>query len=315
MRGLCIVVSGLALGFAQLGCRDNSPPPPRMPVPAAKAQPTTLSRDQSKPMPAPANVESAAPEYIPPGYDDVPLVNQRPPEEEPFVRAYKEVGRPRITVFVNRTLEGDLIPVNANVPVAGVGTSDHKDAVAIYLRPGEYDEASARSIDYQAIESILTDWLGASGQVAIVSPTMARDVLTDQQVKDLQSGRPQVLREIAKQLDADVLVQVQARPTKQTENGLGVRVIAEAMNTRGGESLGRAVVDIPPPLEKTTLNRYTRFMARKLMDEMINAWLNNPPPRNAAQAPLNAPGAAAVTSDAAAPSPTTTTTTAPTTQP
>jgi hypothetical protein len=91
------------------------------------------------------------------------------------------------------------------------------------------------------------------------------------------------------------------------------------MNTRGGESLGRAVVDIPPPMEKTTLNRYTRFMARKLMDEMINAWLNNPPPRNAAQAPPNAPAGPAPSGPApsgpAVVPPATSDVVAPTTQP
>ena len=47
-----------------------------------------------------------------------------------------------------------------------------------------------------------------------------------------------------------MLVQIQAHPTRQTEQGLGIRVIASAMNIKGGESIGRSVVDIPPPLDK-----------------------------------------------------------------
>jgi hypothetical protein len=51
-----------------------------------------------------------------------------------------------------------------------------------------------------------------------------------------------------------------------------VRLIAEAFNIEGGDSIGRAVVDVPPPLEKRQLNKYTRYIARKLMDDMTYAW-------------------------------------------
>ena len=94
----------------------------------------------------------------------------------------------------------------------------------------------------------------------------------------MQQGRPQVLSEVARQLGADVLVQVQAHPTKQTQQGLEVRIIAEAMNTRDGQSLARAVVDVPPPLDKPQINEYTRFLARKLMDQMTETWSVPPPP-------------------------------------
>ena len=73
-------------------------------------------------------------------------------------------------------------------------------------------------------------------------------------------------------------MQVQARPTRQTPNGLQVRLIAEAFNIDGGDSIGRAVVDVPPPLEKRQLNKYTRYIARKLMDDMTYAWASAGPP-------------------------------------
>jgi hypothetical protein len=82
--------------------------------------------------------------------------------------------------------------------------------------------------------------------------------------------------ELAEQLGADVLVQAQIRPTRQTREGLAVRIVAEAVNTRGGQSIGRAVVDVPPPLEKRQMNKYTRFLARKLMDDMTGTWQNMP---------------------------------------
>ena len=153
------------------------------------------------------------------------------------------------------------------------GPSEVRDRVDVYLPPGEYDEVDARALDYEAMENILTDWLAADGRVEVVSPVMARQRLTDEQVKELQEGRPRMLGEIAKQLEADVLVQVQARPTRQTVHGLEVRVIAEAINVgRGGQSIARAVVEVPPPLDKPQLNKYTRFLARKLMDGMTSSW-------------------------------------------
>src|SRR5947209_15524617 len=55
-----------------------------------------------------------------PLYNDPPLLGQRPPEASAFVNAYRQVGRPRIVVFVNRTLAGELLPVNEDRPVIGI---------------------------------------------------------------------------------------------------------------------------------------------------------------------------------------------------
>jgi hypothetical protein len=302
-----LLIAGMALaaGGLSVGCADNSPPPPRViapPVDEAQVQ----NAQEIKPLPPPPAVS----ELPPPAFDDQPLVSQRPPEERAFVSAYEQVGKPRILVFVNRTLEGQIVPVNPNEPLVtvqhtqeanGAVTSDsqhtasrygywydsHHDSSShfqssgpakytettdIYLQPGQYDEAAAKSLDYEAVENILTDWIGAGGRVAIVSPTMARQRLTDEQLKDLQSNRPRMLGEVARELDADILIQVQIHPSTQTDAGLGFRMIAEAINVRGGESIARAVVDIPPPLDKPTINKYTRFVARKLMDGMTGSW-------------------------------------------
>jgi hypothetical protein len=130
----------------------------------------------------------------------------------------------------------------------------------------------AKSIDYTAMENILTDVLACQGAVEIMSPTVARQRMTDEQFKDFQSGRPRATRDIAQQLDTDVLIQVSAQPTRQTPEGLEIRLVGEALNVKGGQQVGRAVVDVPPPLEKATLNRYTRFVARKLMADMTQNW-------------------------------------------
>jgi hypothetical protein len=296
----------LALG-AGVGCGSPNRRPERVPVPPVR------ERDWEDEKPLPGRSQGA--DIPPPPFYDEPLVNQRPPEQRAFVEAYEAVGRPRILVFVNRTLEGEILPVNPEDPLATVerrrtvrgnvnvetrdvrtrdryydyrggrddrerldrfesrGPGEYTETTEVYLRPGEYDEVAARAMDYEAMENILTDWLAADGRVEVVSPVMARQRLTDQQVKELQEGRPRVMGEIARELDADILVQVQARPTRQTRRGLAVRVVTEAINVRnGGQSIARAVVEVPPPLDKPQLNRYTRFLGRRLMDGMANSW-------------------------------------------
>lgn len=299
-----------ALGVVA-GCRPRDPagrePLPRDDEPRRRWEPPVREREEPKPMPERA-VGGVVP---PPPFDDVPLVSQRPPEQKAFVDAYEAIGRPRIVVFVNRTLEGELVPVTREAPLVSVerrrsargdvavesrdyrnrddfyrgrddrervdrfesrGPGEYRETTEVYLRPGQYDEVDAREIDYETMENILIDWLAAGGNVEVISPVMARQRLTDQQVKDLQDGRPQAMSEVARQLDTDVLVQVQARPTRQTPRGLSVRVVAEAINVRGGQSIGRGVVEVPPPLDKPQLNRYTRFLARRLMDGMTGSW-------------------------------------------
>jgi hypothetical protein len=332
------IVGMLAASLAGMmiagGCADNSPPPARVAVPPTD-QVRAADQPEIKPLPGPPDAGGQLP---PPVFDDQPLVNQRLPEERGFISAYEQVGRPRILIFVNRTLEGQIVSVNPNEPVATVehkaqssgaitvdsqhtsgtygywydshhdenshfqstGPANFSESTSVYLHPGEYDEAAAKSLDYEALENVLTDWLSAGGKVAIVSPTMARQRLTDEQVKDLQSNRPRMLGEVARELDADVLIQVQAHPTRQTDQGLEIRLVAEAINVRGGESIARALVDVPPPLDKPKINKYTRFLARKLMDGMVGSWESfagrpegAPPAPPVAPAPPLVPGPAA----------------------
>lgn len=267
MRSLTQLLALSLMATPLLGCRDNSPPTPVVPPPPLGQDTQYREVDYPKPLPQ----QQAPPVGAAPFYDE-PLLVDQPPEAKAFVETYRKVGRPRIVVFVNRTLEGQILPTTDTG-----GTIEPKQTNAPYLQPGEYDAVNARSIDYGLMETLLADWMGADGKVTIISPTLVRKKLTDQQIRDLQSGRPQVLAEIAEGLDADILIQLQTRPTKQTPRGLDVRILAEAMNVRGGESLARAAVDLEPPLDKIQVNTYTRFIARKLMDGMVQTW-NSPPP-------------------------------------
>jgi hypothetical protein len=245
------------------GCVDHPSvrPVERYPVPSANNPDSPrLESDRPKPLPDQSQYWVDAGPPLPP-FDDVPLVTQRTPEQGRFEQAYRGVGKPRIAIFVNRSLEGEIVAA------------------------GHDNGHSASTIDYEAMENILSDFLACQGAVEVMSPTMARQKLNEEQIKDLQSGRPRVLRDVAQQLDADILVQVAARPSRQTENGLEVRLVGEALNIKGGQQIARAVVDIPSPLEKTTLNKYTRFVARKLMMDMTQAWMATEPEKPAPGAP------------------------------
>ena len=312
MRTLLATLSAGCLLSA--GCYDPTPPPPRASVPPPGTY-TLLRGDPEKPLPLPQN--DAPPSPLP--YNDPPLVNQAAPEQGAFVDAYQHVGSPRITLFVNRSLQGQIVQTDQGGPVAGVehvqttngpvkiernstgldpwgrpvtqsdrrfeasGASEIHDRTEVFLAPGEYDEASAKRIDYEAIESVMTDWIAAGGKVTMISPR-----LSEAQINGLRSGDRNVLHELSKDNQIDILIQVQAKPTRQTPQGLGIRLIGEAINTQGGESIGRAFVDVPPPLEKTTINDYTRFLARKLMSDMTLTW-HNPRPAPADQAPPSPP--------------------------
>jgi len=250
----------LAAAF-QFGCRDNSPEVQRVPTPAPGRDTWRNEYDRPKPLPGPGETVQGG---GPTPFHDEPLVIDIPPEAKAFVDVYKQVGKPRIVVFVNRGLDGQILPVT--------DPGRYHTAREIYLRPGQYDEARAKQIDYEMMEILLADWMSADNQATIISPQTVHRQLTEQEQRDLQAGKPQALGELGKRLDADVLIQVQAKPTRQTYEGLEVRVIAEAINIKDGESLARAAVDVQPPLDKIQANRSTRFLARKLMDGMATTW-------------------------------------------
>lgn len=328
-----LVAGGAGAGAG--GCVDRTPPPQDVPVPLGPGQGRLRSEDPVKPMPNPEESDEYGGALPPPPFRDDPLIAQEVPEEPAFVEAYQAIGRPRIVVFVNRTLQGELLPVNDDDPFVSVerrrtargdvtvesrrrelsddfrsrddrettdrfdarggsdgrDTAEFRDRLDVYLRPGQYDEVLARQVDYEAIENILTDVLSAHGRVEIVSPIAARRRLTESQVKDLEQGEGRALNDVARTLDADVLVHVTARPTRQTRSGLYVRLVAEAVNSQGGQSIGRGVVEIPPPLDKPRINRFSRFLARKLMDGMIGSWESMASARGAADRdPRRGPG-------------------------
>lgn len=281
------VVGILLAGGAVAGCSSDGGGPryvERVPVAAPDVPASRFEYAQARPLPERSGrFDRELPPEAP--FYDEPLVSQRTPEQTRFEQAYRGVGRPRIVVFVNRSLEGEIQQTGDARPDFGDRNDPHRR---------QYDEAMVKAIDYTAMENILTDFLACQGAIEIVSPTVARQRMTDEQFKDYQSGRPRATRDVAQQLDTDVLIQVGAQPTRQTPEGLEIRLVGEALNVKGGQQVGRVVVDVPPPLEKATLNRYSRFVARKLMADMTQNWTStetppagrpNPPGERPAPAP------------------------------
>ncbi len=237
------------------GCQDTTPPPPTSSVPPVGTY-THLRGELPKPLPD----QDKQADYQPP-FKDEALLTQAPPEQPAFTEAYAKVGNPRIALFVNRTLAGIATVPPTTPPDKG---REQAGAGGIELPP------PAR-IDYDAVETILTDWFAAGGKVSLVSAK-----LSEAQVQAVTKGEHNALKELSEKQQIDVLIFVQAAETKQTPRGVEVRLIGEAINTVGGESIGRAVVDAPPILEKRVINEYTRFMARKLMKDMTGTWNNAP---------------------------------------
>jgi hypothetical protein len=280
-------VIGLA---AQTGCYHDETPPPTLGGPPVYGGPQNV-RDPVKPLPDPRRAELPGPPF-----GDVPLVTQEIPEARQFVEAYRAVGQPRIAVFVNRSLDGDVMPVgNGHAPAAdpfyasrAAGAPANNDPRADpNQRTGQYTEVQARSIDYAAIEAKLADWLSSGGAVHIASSATIRERLTDDELRRMEQGRPRVLNDVARNLNADILVQVQARPTHESDSGPEVRLIAEAIDIPRGEAIGHAVIPVRPPLVTENINVSTRFVARKLMVDMMGAW--STPPATAPGSPT-APG-------------------------
>jgi hypothetical protein len=240
-------VVGVTVAGVGVGCQGKHPAEPaaRGDVPPRPWEPPLRQRDPIKPMPEP----EYGGDVPPPPFYDAPLVGQRTPEEKAFLEAYEAIGRPRMMVLVS-----------------GGAAAGRRDDLAV-------DE-----IDYESMQNILTDWFAADGRVDLLSPA------ENQRLSDARAGAPQATRADAGR-GADVVVRVRAQQTRQTRQEAAVRLVGEAVNADDGRSIGRAVVDIPPPLDKPQLNKYTRWLGRRLMDQMAATWRAMGPARGADREP------------------------------
>jgi len=245
------------------GCVDNSPP-------VARAMPPELGRDTYRreadyPKPLPDGprttvaVSPAAPTDETPGAD---RSVENPPEDQAFLAVYNRVNKPKIVLYVNHNTDGNLLP--AIDPRTGkmVNVIDREVA----------DDVDAGAIDYNLIESLLSDWLSCDGKVTIISAQDARNKLTEDQIKDLQAGKEAALAAVGESTQGHVLIQAQVRAVKKTDSGAVVRVYAEAMNVRGGDLLAQASLEVNPPLNRAQWNKAGQALARELMVGLTKTW-------------------------------------------
>jgi len=323
-------MTSLVVGsFMLAGCAA----PPDIPVSQAPTPPPSAyyPGDIPKPIPDPSL-------QVPtPAFNDPPLVDQSLPEEAWFVNAYNQVGHPHIAVYVNRSLDGAMIG-EADIPLTTVetvkrstgqlevdrsqassfggwygggqqsstdhfksnGPAEYHESTSVWLHPGEFDENQLGPLDYIQIENLTTDWFRAGGRVTVLAPGWIRGQITATQAADLQQGRISALQPL-QTAGADILVQVQSHAARR-EGQLVLLVVAEAINVKGGESLGHVSLELPTPLDRYEINNATRYMVRKLMQDMVGSWTTGPstpppgvtpssgtPPQPSAPAPVPEP--------------------------
>jgi hypothetical protein len=166
-------------------------------------------------------------------------------------------------------------PPFEDAPIVSQAMPEQTAFVDIYNRVGRpriaviADPATAQgdASTNEAVRSGLSDWLACNGRVAVVAASNAKEA--DE--------------------NADVVVRIHALVNSSREDP-HLRLLAEASNTKDRISIGRAVTDVPMPLEKPRVDNGTRQIARKLMDEMTTSWQQpEPAPVRESNAPATEP--------------------------
>jgi hypothetical protein len=134
------------------------------------------------------------------------------------------------------------------------------------------DSIGAAAEDYEMIEASLVKYFDASGKVHVADSDAARGKLERAQILRVENGDPGAARLIATELKQDILIRVTAKPTRHSQYGNAVRIIAKAVGTADARNLGTAFVDMPLPMSKTNINVFTHYLANSLMDEMVKKW-------------------------------------------
>ena len=172
-----------------------------------------------------------------------PPVYIQPAVKTAFVAAYQTHGDPRLMVAM-------LSPQHAQT----------------------YSAIHATPEDFDAIGVSMAGFLSADGQVDIQSATMAKQVLGREKFLRLQNGDPTVLPLLNHQLETDILVEIEAKPTAQANVGPAVRLLAQAVSTTDGRILGTAFVDLPFPMTKLRMKQRTGYLADRIMRKITQVW-------------------------------------------
>lgn len=152
------------------------------------------------------------------------------------------------------------------------GPAEYSKSTSVKKAADKVDWIGATSDDYDMIENSVVGYFDNSGKVQIKDSEAIRQRLNREQVLRLENGDPAATRLLAVELQQDVLIRITARPTTQSLNGPGIRLVAKAVATTDGRILGTANVDMPPQLSKTNINIYTRYLSERLMGQMAQKW-------------------------------------------
>ncbi len=248
-------------GFVLMGCEH--------PVVQQVAIPAPNDAQAYVPMPAPKPLPPEATGEYPGGPNGPPVVitHQPLPEEDNFVKAYQAARSPRLMVFVNRTIQGDVLDKVELAQASQQGVAGG----------GKYDAIGASRTDYEAIELSLLNFLTAPG-VDIRDSEVLRSKMNREEVLRLENNDRSVVPLLKQEFQTDILVQVAATPTSHAASGSAVRMLAKAIRTTDGRVLASDYEDMPLPMSKTAINVFTRQIARQLMAQMANVWGNGGQP-------------------------------------
>ncbi len=244
-----------------------------------------------------------------------------------YVNAYLQRRMPRMMVFVNRTITGEILPkegleelirveekqsatgavkvasdksqsTNSNSASAAAGwpgsaasasntvtqkndknsfessgPAEYSRTTSVKVAPDKLDENGARREDYDMIELSLVDYMDAGGKVNVLDSEAARAKLDREKILRIENSDPAAIRLLNTELQTDILIQVKASPTKQSQWGdKAVRLNAKAVSVTDGRYMGAVFVDMPLPMTKTNINVFTRYLAGKMMDQLTKKW-------------------------------------------
>lgn len=316
-----------------------------VPQPLPKPLPPEYGGPAVQPQPGPPNAAPEVPQPPQPPLPPLPPTAMVPapnaaqiasagnalPEEEAFVRAYTGRRSPRIMVFVNRTIQGDILPkdnldelirmevkhtatggvkvssensastqANSSGSSAGYsgtsvnsaninsaktdksnfvsgGPADYTKTTSLKVVADKLDEIGASRTDYDMVELSLIDYLDCGGRVHVFDSESVRGKLDREKILRIENSDPAAVKLLSTELQTDVLIQVKATPTHQSQwpNG-AVRLTVRALSTTDGRNLAAAFVDMPLPMTKDAVNIFTRYLAQKVMTKLTAVWSGNP---------------------------------------
>ncbi len=163
---------------------------------------------------------------------------------------------------------------SSNNSFSSQGPAEYDKVTSTKKQADKYDNIGASAEDYGLIEASIVKYFDNSGKVNVEDAEQARAKLDREKVLRIENGDAAAERLLSTELQQDILIRVTATPTSHATVGPAVRLIAKAVNTADGRSLGTAFVDMPLPITKTNVNLYTGYLSSELMGDMAKKWTN-----------------------------------------